>query len=384
MANKLKLPTVTVIGENALNEAEDTLCRLGKSAFIVAGRSMIRQGHINSLTMLLKKNGISVTVFSEISNEPTDEDINKGIALYLEHNADFIIGFGGGSQLDAAKAIGLLVNNPAPISDYFGKEIPNKLPPLVEIPSTAGTGSEATPFTIITDTKTQVKMLLKGNVLMPTLAIIDPLFSLQTPRNVSVSTGLDALTHAVEAFTSKKAFSESNIFAVSAIKRIFTYLPKVLADGNDITAREQMAIAAYEAGVSFSNSSVTIVHGMSRPIGALFHIPHGLSNAMLLKDCLEYIADGAYPQFAELAREIGVSDSSENDKQATEKFINAVDELCRLCEVPSLQEYGISKIKYFNSKEKMANDAIASGSPANTRKNISATDVVQIYNQLWK
>ncbi len=384
MANKLKLPIATVIGENALNEAEDILFKLGKSAFIVAGKSMIRQGHINSLTMILEKNGISVTIFSEISNEPTDEDINKGITLYRKHNADFIIGFGGGSQLDAAKAIGILVNNPAPISNYMGKEIPNNLPPLVEIPSTAGTGSEATPFTIITDTKTQVKMLLKGDMLMPTLAIIDPLFSSKTPRSISVCTGLDALTHAIEAFTSKKAFSESDIFAISAIRRIFTYLPKVLVDDDDISAREQMAIAAYEAGVSFSNSSVTIVHGMSRPIGALFHIPHGLSNAMLLKNCLEYIADGAYSQFAELAREIGVSDTAGNHKQATENFIKAVDDLCRLCEVPTLQEYGINKTEYFNSIEKMANDAIASGSPANTRKNISTTDVVQIYNQLWK
>lgn len=384
MANKLKLPTITVIGKNALNEAEDTICKLGKSAFVVAGKSMIRQGHLDLLTTLLQKNEISVTVFSEISGEPTDIDINKGVELYRKNNADFIIGFGGGSQLDAAKAIGILVCNPEPISNYVGKMISDSLPPLVEIPSTAGTGSEATQFTIITDTKTQVKMLLKGDSLMPTVAVIDPIFSLQTPRKVTVSTGLDALTHAVEAFTSRKAFEESDIFALSAIKRIFNYLPKVLENGDDISAREQMAIAAYEAGVSFSNSSVTIVHGMSRPIGALFHVPHGLSNAMLLKDCLEYVVDGAYQQFAELAREIGVSDKSENDQQAAENFISAVAKLCELCEVPTLKEYGINKTEYFDAMEKMASDAIASGSPANTRKEIFETDIICIYSQLWK
>lgn len=384
MANKFKVPNLTFIGANALEDAEEEICKLGKRAFVVIGRSMIRQGHLEKLQAILERNGIVVSTFCDIVTEPSDVDVSKGAALYQQSHSDFIIGFGGGSQLDAAKAIAVVVTSKDKISSYVGKNIDAKLPPIVAIPSTAGTGSETTQFTIITDTKTQVKMLIKGDSLMPSIAIVDPLFSLQTPRNVTVSTGLDALTHAIEAFTSRKAFAQSDLFARSAIKRIFNYLPEVIEDGSNILVREQMAFAAYEAGVSFSNSSVTIVHGMSRPIGALFHVPHGLSNAMLLKDCLAYVVDGAYPKFAELAQAIKIKDEMESEKQAALKFIAAVDQLCNLCKVPSLSEYGIDKVAYFNAITKMAKDAIASGSPANTQKVVDEADLVSIYTHLWK
>lgn len=384
MAHTLRLPATTVLGRNALQESAKAICKLGTKALIVAGKSMQRQGFLNLLLDLLRQQQIPAVVYSEISNEPTGVDVQNGAELYRSSGCDFIIGFGGGSQLDAAKAIGILASCPGKLSDYVGTSIFSALPPIAAIPTTAGTGSEATQFTIITDTKTQVKMLLKGEALMPTLAVVDPLFSSRMPRSVTVSTGLDALTHAVEAYTSRKAFAESDLFALSAVKRIFRYLPMVLENGNDLDAREQMAIAAYEAGVSFSNSSVTIVHGMSRPIGALFHVPHGLSNAMLLKTCLEYIADGAYPRFASLAREIGVSEYTESDQQASDKFIEAVEQLCLLCRVPTLWEYGIEEKSYFDVIEKMAGDAIASGSPANTRKEIQKADVIEVYRQLWR
>jgi len=384
MAHTLRLPATTVLGKNALKEAAPTICKLGTKAFIVAGKSMKRQGHLDLLFDLLQGEQISSMIYSEISNEPTDVDVQNGAELYRKNDCDFIIGFGGGSQLDAAKAIGILVSSPGELSDHVGVSISSALPPLVAIPTTAGTGSEATQFTIITNKETQVKMLLKGKVLMPTVAVVDPLFSSRMPRSVTVSTGLDALTHAIEAYTSRKAFSESDLFALSAVKRIFHYLPMILENSDNMGAREQISIGAYEAGVSFSNSSVTIVHGMSRPIGALFHIPHGLSNAMLLKTCLKYIVDGAYPRFAKLAREIGVSGHTENNQQASQKFIEAITQLCHLCQVPTLKEYGIEKETYFSIIERMADDAIASGSPANTRKELQKADIIELYKQVWE
>lgn len=384
MAHTLRLPSTTILGKNALKEAAPIICKLGTKALIVVGRSMQRQGYLDLLLTLLREHQISAVVYSDISSEPTDVDARNGAELYRSSGCDLIIGFGGGSQLDAAKAIGILVSHPGQLSDYAGVAISAPLPPVVAIPTTTGTGSEATRFTIITDTKTQVKMLLKGEALMPTAAVVDPLFSSRMPRSVTVSTGLDALTHAIEAYTSRKAFAESDLFALSAIKRIFHYLPMVLENGEYLEAREQMVMAAYEAGVSFSNSSVTIVHGMSRPIGALFHVPHGLSNAMLLKTCLEYVVDGAYPRFARLVREIGVSAHTESDQEAAPKFIEAVAYLCQLCQVPTLGEYGIEKETYWGSIEKMADDAIASGSPVNTRKEIQKSDIVDLYRQLWK
>lgn len=383
MAHRFKTPQTTYIGKNALANAERDICSLGSKALIITGKSMIKQGHTDTLAAMLGKNNIGSVIFSEISGEPTDKMIERGLSQYKEQQCDFIIGFGGGSPLDAAKAIGVLAGSSQGISYYNGKEITHAIPPLVEIPSTAGTGSEATPFTIITDTENEIKMLLKGDPLMPDVAVVDPLFSMQMPKEVTVATGLDALTHAIEAFTSRKAFSESDLFALSAIERIFLNLPLVLRNGQDETAREQMAIAAYEAGISFCNSSVTIVHGMSRPIGALFHVPHGLSNAMLLTECLSYIADGAYERFAILGRKIGQASPEDDDKTVTSKFIDAVSALCKTCEVPTLSEYGIDKQKFLKAADKMASDAIASGSPTNTRKTITKEDILQIYHNLW-
>ena len=285
--------------------------------------------------------------------------------------------------MDSMKAIGALITNPGKIADYMGKEITNPLPPMVAIPTTAGTGSEATQFTIITDTKTSIKMLLKGMVLIPDVAIVDASFTVSSPKSVTNATGLDALTHAVEGYTSKKASPLTDVFAMDAVKRIFKYLPRAYADGEDMEAREEMILAALEAGVVINNSSVTLVHGMSRPIGANFHVPHGLSNAMLLKVCLTFALDGTYERFADLGRAIGVATEKENDETAAKAFLTAIIELCETLEVPSLAEYGVDKEAFFEVMDKMADDAIASGSPGNTRKTTTKEDVLRMYKELW-
>lgn len=383
MAHQFRIPQKTFIGSGALEEAAPALGALGKKALIVTGQSMIRQGHVATLTALLEQQGVAHALFSGITGEPTDTMIQAGAAAYVQEGCDFAIGFGGGSALDAAKAIVVDAKTGASITAFKGKTVPATMPPVAAIPSTAGTGSETTPFTIITDTAHDEKLLLKGDGLMPTLAIVDPLFSQQTPRSVTVATGLDALTHAIEAYTSRKAFCESDLFCLSAVKRIFANLPRAVADGTDTEARAEMAIAAYEAGVGIANSSVTIVHGMSRPIGALFHVAHGISNAMLLSVCLAFIADGAEDRFADLGRAIGVADASDDDRAATASFLAAVDALCKTCEVPTLAAYGIDRARFFALMDKMADDALASGSPANTRKAISKDDILTIYQNLW-
>jgi len=226
-------------------------------------------------------------------------------------------------------------------------------------------------------------MLLKGAVLMPDYAIIDPQFTMTAPPKITAATGLDALTHAAEAYTSKLAQPLSDTFALSAIKRIFKYLPVAFHDGKNVEAREQMSIAALEAGIAFNNASVTLVHGMSRPIGALFHVAHGLSNAMLLKQCFIYALDGAYDRFADLGRAIGAANDADSDKEASEKFLQAVVDICDELETPTLEEYGINKEEFFDVIDKMASDAMESGSPSNTRKAITAEDVKEIYKNLW-
>ncbi len=382
MDKALILPPERFIGGHALEQALPAICKCGAKALLVTGSSMLKQGHAETLRKSLLQNGVGSAAYSGVTGEPTDKMVEDGIAIYLENHCDFIIGFGGGSQIDCAKAISAMVSHPGKISDYIGKPFENQGPPLVAIPSTAGTGSEATQVTIITDTVQNVKMLLKGASLLPKIAVVDPVYTFQVPPNVTAWTGLDALTHAVEAYASRHAFPACDTYALSAVRRIFTNLPKAYIDGADQNARKEMSIAAYEAGVTICNSTVTLVHGMSRPIGALFHVPHGLSNAMLLNACLTFAADGAADRFADLARAIGAAQKSDDDLIAAKCFIEAVDRLCRTLNIPTLSEYGIDQTELEAAIPKMAKDAEASGSPANTRKAVTVTDIENIYRRL--
>lgn len=377
------IPNHTVVGTNVLGEAAPLLKKMGNKAFIVTGRHVAVSNMMKQLTALLDENGIDCVIFDGITGEPTDTMIENGVEMLKSSGCDFIIGIGGGSPLDSAKAIAAMAVNEGSIADYNGKEITGEILPLAAIPTTAGTGSEATKFTVITDSEKGIKMLLKGDVLVPKLAIVDSSFTVGAPKSVTSATGLDALTHAVEAYTSRKAFSMTDTLAVSAVKRIMKYLPIAYREPNNSLAREQMSIAALEAGICINNSSVTIVHGMSRPIGALFHVPHGMSNAMLLKECLSFAVSGAYEKFANLGRETGVASDSDSDETAAEKFIDSLQNICDVCEIPTLEQYGIDRDEYYSKISKMATDAVASGSPANTVKEVTVDDCIEIYKKLY-
>ncbi|RHD24423.1 iron-containing alcohol dehydrogenase [Ruminococcus bromii] len=377
------IPNHTVVGTNVLGEAAPLLKKMGNKAFIVTGRHVAVSYMMKQLTALLDENGIDCVIFDGITGEPTDTMIEKGVEMLKSSGCDFIIGIGGGSPLDSAKAIAAMAVNEGSIADYNGKEITGEILPLAAIPTTAGTGSEATKFTVITDSEKGIKMLLKGDVLVPKLAIVDSSFTVGAPKSVTSATGLDALTHAVEAYTSRKAFSMTDTLAVSAVKRIMKYLPIAYKEPDNSLAREQMSIAALEAGICINNSSVTIVHGMSRPIGALFHVPHGMSNAMLLKECLSFAVSGAYEKFANLGRETGVASDSDSDETAAEKFIDSLQNICDVCEIPTLEQYGIDRDEYYSKISKMATDAVASGSPANTVKEVTVDDCIEIYKKLY-
>nr|WP_294371843.1 iron-containing alcohol dehydrogenase [uncultured Ruminococcus sp.] len=377
------IPNHTVVGTNVLGEAAPLLKKMGNKAFIVTGRHVAVSDMMKQLTALLDENGIDCVIFDGITGEPTDTMIENGVEMLKSSGCDFIIGIGGGSPLDSAKAIAAMAVNEGSIADYNGKEITGEILPLAAIPTTAGTGSEATKFTVITDSEKGIKMLLKGDVLVPKLAIVDSSFTVGAPKSVTSATGLDALTHAVEAYTSRKAFSMTDTLAVSAVKRIMKYLPIAYREPDNSLAREQMSIAALEAGICINNSSVTIVHGMSRPIGALFHVPHGMSNAMLLKECLSFAVSGAYEKFANLGRETGVASDSDSDETAAEKFIDSLQNICDVCEIPTLEQYGIDRDEYYSKISKMATDAVASGSPANTVKEVTVDDCIEIYKKLY-
>lgn len=382
MSRLFLTPSSIINGTNALEESGNILCNLGKKAFIVTDSMMGKLGNLNKVTNTLKTNNIQYFVYDGISGEPTDEMINKGVDLFKNSDCDFFIALGGGSPIDSMKAIAMMSAANANIDDMMNVEMNFDRKPMVAIPTTAGTGSEATQFTIITNTKDDVKMLLKGHKVIPDVAIIDPQFTMTAPKSVTAATGLDALCHCVEAYTSKKAQPLSDTFALSAVNRIVHCLYTCYIEPTNEDARIQMSLAATEAGIAFNNSSVTIIHGMSRPIGALYHIAHGLSNAMLMVNCFEYVCDAAYDRFADVARASGVS-SSDDDKIATEEFICYLKELLKKLEIPSLKDYGVDEKDFLANIPKMTKDAIASGSPANTIKNLDSDEISALYKKSY-
>ena len=372
---QIVLPGKTIAGKGALSRAG--LEKYGSRPFIVTGKYTAKSPTVRELLKYVP-DGV---VFDGITGEPTVDMINAGVAAYHDNSCDHVIGIGGGSALDSAKAIAAMSVLGGNIADYMGREIDGEFPPMILVPTTAGTGSEATKFTIITDTEKDVKMLLKGDKLLPELAVLDYSYTISSPKSVTAATGMDALTHAIESYTSRRANPITDTFALSALKRIFANLPTAYNEPENEAAREQMLIAAYEAGVCINNASVTIVHGMSRPIGALFHVPHGISNAMLDIKCLGFAAQGAPRKFAEAARAVGASDKQ--DDTAAQDFLAALEKLCRAVEIPTLAEYGIDRERFFAAMDKMADDALASGSPANTIREVTKQDILDIYASLW-
>ena len=281
-ARSFLMPGKIVYGEGALAQAAPSMAQMGEKALIVTDEMMVKLGNLARVTQTLEGEGIGFSVYDGINSEPVDKMVEEGVRRFKEDGCDFMVALGGGSPIDTMKAIAMCAASGERIAAFMGRPYCGPVCPMVAIPTTAGTGSEATQFTIITDTENDVKMLISGAPLIPALAIVDPVFTVTAPASVTAATGVDALCHAIEAYTSRKAQPLSQVFALSAAKRIFTSLVACVEEPDNIEARTQMSLAATEAGIAFNNASVTLIHGMSRPIGALFHVPNGLSNAMLM------------------------------------------------------------------------------------------------------
>ena len=384
MANIFLVPPYVVSGEEALKTGMAEIASYGKKAMIVTDKNMTDLGYVKKLTDELGERGVSFFIYPDINSEPNHTMVDMGVELYKNERCDFLIALGGGSPIDTMKAIAAVHANGGSICDYVGKTLDNGLPRMAAIPTTAGTGSEATRFSIIANANTNVKMLLNNPKLMVDCAVLEYEFTLTQPGEVTAATGIDALTHALEAYTSVKANKMSDLYAVSALKRIFANLGEALNNGTNRTARMEMSLAAFEAGVSFSNSSVSIIHGMSRPIGALFHVPHGMSNAMLLKTCLNYLKSGVVDRLCDLSREIGVYREGMTPKEGCDAFVSVVNGLVNAMKIKTPMDYGINKESFFKYIPKMSEDGMASGSPLNTRRTPAMEDLIKLYTQFWK
>ena len=306
--------------------------------------------------------------------------VRKGTEKAKVQGIDFIIALGGGSALDAAKGISAMCTNAGDITDYEKSPLTKKGLPIIAIPTTAGTGSEISKFTVITDTERKIKMLIGGEAIIPKVAILDPCLTVMMPKDVTAATGMDALTHAIEAYISKVSQPMTDIYAIKAIELISENLPKAVLDGDNIEARQNMLMGQMYAGFAFSNASVALVHAMARPLGAYFDVAHGLANALLLPKVMEFNRPACKDKFVKVAIAMGekVDGLSEND--ASSAAVKAINNLFLEMGLPkSLKEVGVLG----ESIKDLAKDAIESGSVLFNPRKPSLEEIIDIYEQIY-
>jgi alcohol dehydrogenase len=344
---------------------------------VVTDPVMLDSGVAGAISERLESAGIATATFSDITGEPTTDFVDAGVAALRAHEADGVVAVGGGSPLDTAKAISVMATNPGPLPEYLGyHRIPAPGVPLIAVPTTAGTGSEVTRVTVITDTSRDVKMMILSNHLLPRVALADYKLTLTCPPGLTANVGVDSLTHAIESYVSAKANPVTDMLALRAAALIGQNLRRAQADGGDEEAREALMLGAMLAGAAFSNASVALVHGMSRPIGAHFHVPHGLSNAVLLPTITRWSVDGSRARYAEVARSMGLADEH--------ALVDELDALNADLGVPRLGELeGVKREHFDRVKADMAEAALASGSPGFNPRVPDAEEIVALYDAAW-
>ena len=379
------VPPVLITGNGSSEQVGEQTKNLGvKKVLIVTDTVMTELGIVGGIEKSLVDSGLTVSVFDKVQTEPTVEFVTQGVETFKDNGCEAIVAVGGGSPIDTAKAISVMAANPGSIEKYKGlHNIPNPGAPVIAVPTTAGTGSEVTIFTIITDTATDVKMLIGSAYVLPRIAVVDPVLTLSCPRGLTAAVGIDALTHAIEAYVSLKAQPMSDVFSLSAISLISGYLRQAWANGDNLEAREKVMLGALQAGIGFSNASVALVHGMSRPIGAYFHVPHGASNAALLGGVTEFSLMGNPGRYADVASAMGEDITGLSDMEAAGLAAEAIKDLISDINIPPLKDLGVDKDKLEKLAPQMAEDAIASGSPGNNPRKATKEEIVALYHEVY-
>ena len=354
MGNTFMVPAKIISGTNVIDELGEHIKGKGTKALIVTDQFMVKFGNAAKVENALKKVNVPYVIFDGANTEPTDKIVEAGLKVYKETACDFLIALGGGSPMDTAKAIAFMSVCKGKISDYMHTVIDMEVPYLVAIPTTAGTGSEVTPFAVITDEKTGVKYPLADYQLLPNMAIIDADFHMSAPKGLTSASGIDAVTHALEAYASIMATDYTDGLALKALKTIFEYLPRAYDNGpNDPEAREKMANAATMAGMAFANAFLGVCHSMAHKLGAFHHIPHGIANALMIDEVLRFNSSeaptkmGTFSQYdhphtlrryAEVAEYLGIK--GKNDQEKVDNLIKAIDELkARVGIKPTIKDY---------------------------------------------
>ena len=348
MINRFVLNEVSYFGPGAREVLPKEIARLGlKKAFVATDKDLIKFGVADKVLSVLSQAGIPYEIFSDIKPNPTVSNVKAGLAAYAASGADFIIAIGGGSSMDTAKAIGIITNNPE-FSDVVSLEgvadTKKKSVPIIALPTTAGTAAEVTINYVITDEKNQKKMVCVDPNDIPAIAIVDAELMYTLPKSLTASTGLDALTHAIEGLITKGAWEMSDMFEIKAIEMITRYLETAVNEPTNAEARNGMAVAQYIAGMAFSNVGLGVVHGMAHPLGAIFDIPHGVANALLLPTVMEFNAPAALDKYVEIAKAMNVYSAGMSREEAADAAVKAVKELAVRVGIPQhLSQLGIEE-----------------------------------------
>lgn len=383
-------PGRTVLGVDAVEQTGLYASRHGGKALIVA-TEQIYDIHGEHVVESLESAGVEVAVYTDVRPDPTVENVENAYEAFESEGCDVIVTLGGGSSIDTGKSLGILATNEGSIRSFGVDEagyegVPEPIPPLIAINTTAGTGSETTRTAVLTDESTSTKFIIVSENIVPDVAIEDPELTRSLPKSHTAFTGIDAFTHAIEAFTSVKSYSVTDDFARDAMGRIVDSLPVAWSNGDDIEARTEMMIAQFKAGKAFGNSSVALVHGMARPLGAQLHLPHGLANGLILPYVVEFNNIAAPEKYAEVARLLGVADENTGTRQAASLAGDGVEQLCEDISLTDyLEDFGDvpSREEYLEVVPEMTQDAFDSGSPDNNPRKPTREELEDLFVRVY-
>ena len=383
MINRFILNEVSYFGPGAREVLPKEIARLGlHKAFVVTDKDLIKYGVADKVLSVLKSAGIPYEIFSEIKQNPTVFNVKTGVKAFAESGADFILAIGGGSSIDSAKAVGIISNNPE-FSDVVSLEgvadTKKKSVPIIALPTTAGTAAEVTINYVITDEANEKKMVCVDPNDIPAIAIVDAELMYTLPKSLTASTGLDALTHAIEGLITKGAWEMSDMFEIKAIEMIARYLETAINEPTNAEARNGMAVAQYIAGMAFSNVGLGVVHGMAHPLGAIFDIPHGVANALLLPVIMEFNAPAALDKYVDIAKAMNVYTSGMSREEAAHAAVEAVKSLAIRVGIPQhLSELGIEEEDLERLSEAAFADVCTPGNPREVSKEI----ILELYRKV--
>lgn len=375
MVQRFILNEVSYFGPGAREVLPQEISRLGyKKAFVATDKDLIKFGVAEKVLKVLDAAGIPYEVFSDIKPNPTVANVKAGVAAFAASGADFILAIGGGSSMDTAKAVGIITNNPdfADVVSLEGvADTKQKSVPIIALPTTAGTAAEVTINYVITDEENQKKMVCVDPNDIPVMAIVDAELMYTLPKSLTAATGLDALTHAIEGLITKGAWEMSDMFELKAIEMIARHLETAVNEPENAEARNGMAVAQYIAGMAFSNVGLGVVHGMAHPLGAIFDIPHGVANALLLPTVMAYNMPAALDKYVQIAKAMNVYRPEMTTEEAAQAAVDAVQALSVRVGIPQhLSELGIKAEDLDRLATAAAADVCTPGNPREVNKEI--------------